>query len=146
MKIQTKDLTGLQLDCAIAAMQGWTLTHDGIQPLLEQAGRMIPLRGYAEHAAGDIIDKQEISVIRCDDEYAVDAKGFCTNVRIPVWAAAMGQHSADNIYGSQGDDWGRAYSINVDDVSYGATRREAAMRAFLRQAIGETVVVPEGLA
>lgn len=143
--MKTTELTGLALDWAVAQLDGWTLTHDGIQPLLERRCSMIGLSGYVTLEADDIIDREGISVIRCDDDYGVDERGFCNNVRIPVWAACLGHQSRGEVHGPQGDNWGTTYSLDVDDVAYGATRREAAMRAWVREKRGAEVEVPAEL-
>jgi hypothetical protein len=38
-----------------------------------------------------IIEREGITVIRCDDDYGKDEKGYTTLERIPVWAATNGQ-------------------------------------------------------
>jgi hypothetical protein len=79
-------------------------------------------------SAGDeIIDREGITTIRCDD-YGTDAQGFTTSERIPVWAAAIGQHSYSESTEHQQHE--PMYQIGTDDVVYGATRREAAMRCW----------------
>jgi hypothetical protein len=97
-----------------------------------------------EHS-GHIIDENNISIIRCDDTYGVDSKGFCNNKHIPVWVATSGQHSAHEQYGSCGDYYGEGYVISTDSVCYGETALIAAMRKYVTDTLGETVKVPDEL-
>lgn len=142
MKIKAKDLTGAALAYAVAAADGQK-PHAMVEP---DYGQQRPREVYVAinlgpsshevyavdgRRADDIIDREGITVIRCDDDYATDAKGYTTGKRIPVWAATIGQHSASELYGSQGNNYGEGYSIDVTDVIYGRTRREAAMRAYV---------------
>lgn len=157
MKIETTKLTDRALDYAVALAEGgtnlwydtvatWWITIAGKDRALSAgwsgAQSYMPSTGPD---GDDIIDRESISVIRCDDDYATDAKGYTTNKRIPVWAATLGQHSSDTIYGSQGDNYGPAYTLDEVDVVYGGTRREAAMRAWVLKKLGKVVDVPEAL-
>lgn len=156
-KISVNDLSGRALDYAVAMAEGAThfwfdtvatywVTINGKDLALSSGWAASMSFVPTSSSVGDaIIDREGISVIRCDDNYGKDAKGFTTNERIPVWAATTGHHSADNVYGSQGDNWGCVYSIDVVDVIYGATRREAAMRLFVSYKIGMTMEIPSEL-
>ena len=95
---------------------------------------------------GPIIEREGISIIRCDDDYKTDAKGFTTNKRIPVWAAEHGGgHSAHETYGSQGDYWGDSYEITEAYCSYGTTLLIATMRCYVASKLGDEIEVPEEL-
>ena len=95
--------------------------------------------------AGILIDREGITVIRCEDDYGRDRQGFTTSKRIPVWGAALGQHRIEQFYGSQGDNWGALYSIDEDEVIQGPTALIAAMRCYVASKLGEDVDVPEEL-
>lgn len=147
MKIKTKYLTGAALDWAVAMLQGYDTAF-------ASAGDVIILReGVTDYFdphrnwgwGGPIIERESISAVRCDDRYSTARKGFTTAKRIPVWAATMGQHSYETVYGSQGDNWGDSYSIDVDTVTYGPTALIAAMRCYCSFKLGNEVDVPEEL-
>lgn len=152
--MKTIELTGRALQHAVMLAEGWSFfaASAGQCALYGRSNGATPLwtvRGpdFLQEVAGDeIIDREGISVIRCDDDYGKDEKGFCNHVRIPVWAATLGQHSQEIIYGSQGDCWGRSYTLAVSDMAYGATRREAAMRAWVLEKLGAEVEIPGELA
>lgn len=149
MKRKVSELSGDVLNWAVELAKG---THWSGNGYFIFGGSMSPEARYDHNpeyayskewsAAGPIIEIHSVSIVRCDDEYGRDADGFCDNVRIPVWAATIGQHSADEIYGSQGDHWGRAYSLGDADVYYGPTPLVAAMRSFVASELGDEVDVP----
>lgn len=167
-KILVSELSGTALDYAVALAEGYVqqTAKNGLPFLAYPSRRFLagkgddPLSGLtpAEHvnfyvpaystgpAGDDIIDREGISVIRCDDDYGKDAQGYCNNVRIPVWAATTGRHGSADIYGSQGDCYGLAYTLDVSDVIYGGTRREAAMRCYVASNLGAEVEIPKELA
>lgn len=144
MRIKVAEATNLQLDWLVAKCEGESYspvaTTNGI-------GMEFPATNYTTDWAAlcPIIERESISVIRCEDDYAVDEEGFCTDERIPVWAATTGQHGAYAIYGSQGDDWGDSYSFSADSVTYGPTPLIAAMRCYATSKLGREVEVPEEL-
>lgn len=161
MKIKTADLIGPALDWAVAKCQGV-----GIQ---RPARVMVNAGGYGPNGRAQqyvyskafgnkyspsadpetgwpIIDENSISVIRIEDDYGQDAKGFCNNNRIPVWGAVMGQHGALESYNSYGEPCGSTYEIPEDDCSYGPTSLIAAMRCYVATSLGDEVEIPEELA
>ncbi len=140
MKIKIENLTEKQIDFAVArllndlpaSLDDWTQTWPR----------------YCRTVAGDdVMDLYGISVIRCDDNYETDAKGFTTNKRIPVWAACVGQESYTTSTEHQQHD--EMYQIYVSSVQYASSRRGAAMRAFLCWNLGKREVhevdIPEEL-
>lgn len=136
MKIKTTELTGPALDWAVAQCEGEdyspVITYSGI-------GTEYPATNYSSSwdMAGPLIDREGISVIRCDDVYGQDALGFCNNVRIPVWGATTGQHPIEyTIVGKK---------VYLDDVVYGPTALICAMRCFVSIKLGLVVDVPDGL-
>jgi hypothetical protein len=95
---------------------------------------------------GPIIEREGASVVRCEDAYGEDERGFATSRRIPVWGAVIGRNSSSSIYGSQGDNWGRAYTLDEDALAYGPTPLIAAARCYVTSKLGDTVEAPECLA
>jgi hypothetical protein len=161
MKRKIAELSGAALDYAVALAEGYKFGAP--RPLRFHGALLYPLarpgwstlgsvilyrepsiywgdnvpRFTTMHYGDEIIDREGITVIRCDDDYGVDEEGFTTGEHIPSWAATMGQHSADEVFGSQGDNWGRAFTLDVSNVVYGVTRREAAMRCWAISELGK---------
>jgi hypothetical protein len=142
MKIKTSEATPIQIDYLVAKCEGviWA-APDG--ELLGSARGMNYSTDWSQ--GGPIIGREGISIIRCDDEYGTDSKGFTTSKRIPVWAATTGQRDHGDVYGSQGDEWGSVYSIDAGDVVYGPTPLTAAMRCYVASKLGDEVEVPDEL-
>lgn len=156
--MKTSELTGAVLDWAVAKCEGASGTGrvfmHGNTPMMEAA-----LSGYSYQPApesaydqaippystnwslgGPIIEREGITLVRCDDDYGTDSKGFCNNVRIPVWAATTGQHSTyDNVW------VGQQYEIAHQECRVGPTPLIAAMRCYVASKLGDEVDVPEGL-
>lgn len=163
-KISVNELSGAALDYAVALAEGLKPSvfvepdygqqrekdiHVGIVVSPSGHTHYDPSQDLLGNFGERLIDREGITTIRCDDDYGRDAKGFTTSERIPVWAATVGQHSAEEVYGAQGDNYGRAYALDVVDVVYGATRREAALRAYVWYKLGrkvKTVEIPKELA
>jgi hypothetical protein len=146
--IKVSEATGPALDWLVAKCEGFepftNTPYDGNS--YTHGGRCFVQRySTAPAPAYPIIEREGITVIRCDDDYATDKRGFTTNKRIPVWGAAIGQHGSSAIYGSQGDHWGNAYSIDEDCITYGPTSLIAAMRCYVTSKLGETAEIPEEL-
>ena len=94
---------------------------------------------------GSIIEREKISLLRCDDEYFTDSEGFTTSQRIPVWFAEHGGgHSLQEDYGSQGDYQGACFHV-PSEGQYGETSLIAAMRCYVACKLGESVDIPEEL-
>lgn len=103
MNIKTSELSGAALDWAVAYADDLDLQQS--MPELEKDAHgvmlFLPLEFGQEYRecwqptnnwnqGGPIIEREKISLIRCDDDYEVDSKGFTTRKRIPVWAAEKG--------------------------------------------------------
>jgi hypothetical protein len=159
MKIRTNELSGRALDWAVAKLEGYTLTSDGISHLVERNGKLTILGpcttgqnipcGYSPSTrweqAGPIIERESISVLRCDDDYGVDEQGFCNNVRIPVWCATDGQHGTTTFTEHQSHE--EMFQIDARDVIYGPTHLVAAMRAYVAiKTSGDETDIPGQLA
>lgn len=149
MKIKTSDLTGAALDWAVAkagqpiysdkslivSVQGG---HDGIDPFT-------PSRNWDQ--GGPFIERENITLIRADDDYEVDAKGFTTNKRIPTWFAECSRwtgHTPACSY--EGEYMEPTFMVGAEDGYYGPTPLIAAMRCYVASKLGETVDVPDELA
>ena len=147
MKIKTEDLTGAALDWVVAKCEN---PDTSIEHFIAMHSHCASDHGTFDYSTdwaqgGPIIELESISIVRCDDQYGTDRKGFTTAKRIPVWAATTGQHSYETVYGSQGDNWGDSYSIDVGTVTYGPTALIAAMRCYVTSKRGDEVEVPEEL-
>jgi hypothetical protein len=131
--MKTRDLTGADLDRAVAMA---LCVEYRPEMSYDENGVNYP-HEFSESwdQAGPLIEHYSISLIRCDDDYGTDDQGFCNNVRIPVWCAAIGQQSPWNEYES-GDPM---YQIYVAETVYGPTPLVAAMRAFVLHKLGEEV-------
>jgi hypothetical protein len=151
--IQASDLVGLALDYAVAACEGYTLTTDGISNLVEIDGNLFILGratsagkpcGYSPqnywNQGGPIIDREGISIIRAEDDYGADKEGFCNSVRIPVWAAAEGQHSVETSTEHQSHD--AMFQMYESEVHYGPTPLIAAMRCYVTRKLGKVLKIP----
>jgi hypothetical protein len=94
---------------------------------------------------GPILDENNISTIRCDDEYGVDKNGFTTSERIPVWAATTGQHGWSESYNSYGEPCGTSYELNESEMMYGPTKLIAGLRCYVASELGSEAEVPDDL-
>ena len=157
MKIKTSELTDVALDWAVMTCglpDGRQLTAVRIyggdisyQPTSDPSIRRYwrPSEDWAQ--GGPIIEREDISVIRCDDDYEKDSRGFTTTKRLTVWFAEHGGgHSSQNSYGSQGDFYGMAFHIDEGDGLYGPTPLIAAMRCYVASKLGDEIEIPEELA
>jgi len=148
MKIKTSDLEGLALDWAVAKCEGYI---DDPESWLYQATHPENLRtGFRPslHWAhgGPIIEKFNITIIRADDDYEVDAKGFITNKRIPQWFAETDKwigHTPGTRY--EGEPMEPTFMIAESGGHYGASPLIAAMRTFVAHKIGSEIDIPDEL-
>lgn len=151
MKLKTAELTEAALDWAVA--RAWQPVYSDRALIAGLAAGYDDVGNYHEAYSpstnwaqgGLIIERESISVIRCDDNYEVDAKGYCASKRIPVWAAAKGQQCSGDIYGPQGDDWGTVYQLDTSECVTGVTPLIAAMRCYVTNKLGKEVDVPDEL-
>jgi hypothetical protein len=140
-KIATENLTGRALDWAVAQLMGQTYVpedcYDGI-------GNFHPAHHYSTNweSAGPIIEKFDISIIRVDDTWGVDERGFCNNVRVPVWAATSGQNGTETSINHERHD--AMFQIYEYEVIYGPTPLVAAMRVACL-GLGYAIDVPDEL-
>lgn len=145
MKIKTAELTGLPLTWATAKALG-----EDYQPETEYSGigQEYPPRRFHEDRSllGFLITEGQLSIIRCDDDYVVNKKGFTTSKRIPVWAATYGtQHGTVESHNGYGEPCGTVYEVSEDACSYGPTPSIAACRSIVAHKFGDEVDVPDEL-
>lgn len=95
------------------------------------------------NTGGKIVERENITVIRCDDDYGIDAEGFTTDQRISVWGATTGQHGTHTSYESEYYD--PQYEISESDIVYGKTPLIAAMRCYVASQLGDMIEVPDEL-
>lgn len=154
MKVKTSELVGVMLDYAVALCLGVNPQYN-----MSSHGRIwkgwwiatpyynkLPNYSTNWQQGGPIIELNSISIIRCDDHYEKDKKGYCTNKRIPMWAAEYGGgHGVEESYGSQGDYFGDYYNLAESDCVYGPTPLIAAMRCYVASKMGNEIEIPEEL-
>lgn len=133
-KMKTSELAGDALDYCVAI-------SDGGKP--HASASIVILGGYSPSTdwgiSGEIIERENISIIRCDDHFKKE-NGFTTSKRIPVWAAEHGgRHSIQTCY--EGQHYDPQYEIAEADCSYGPTPLIAAMRCFVAHKLGNEVEV-----
>ena len=158
--MKTSALTGSALDWAVARSLGipaeeLRVSWMGIFRLLrDKDGKLNGMYQTGPdllfsrkwEAAGPIIDREDISVFRLDDENLVDEQGFCTNERRPVWGAVIGaHHSAEQSRNGYGDPCGLVYEMDANCAVEGPTALIAAMRCFVASKLGDTVELPKEL-
>lgn len=146
MKVKTSELIGTVLDWAVATCEGWSeweFDEDEGYAARSPAGEhgWLKLSAFAFSTdwsqGGPIIEREGITVIRCDNDYGTDERGFCNSVPIPVWCATTGHHT---IYESR-----EGKEIYTDALDYGPSPLIAAMRCYVAAKLGEEVEVPEEL-
>lgn len=144
MKIDTTELTGAALDWAVAKCEGDEFVAE---PGVNGIGMEYEATRYSTDwaQAGPIIEREGISVIRCEDESMPDAEGFWCGKYEPRWAAVIGdRHRPSETYGPQGDHWGDNYEVDGDAV-IGPTSLIAAMRCYVASKLGDEVGIPDEL-
>ena len=164
MKIKVNEATELQLDWMVATAENlqtsfgdWHQPDEGCQL---RVGKTFPSTGarlfwiggdlYSPteiwNQAGPIIERESISVIRLEDDYGIDKRGFCNNKRIPVFGAVIGDWFATTEdRDSYGDSHGEIYYVPVGQVVSGPTPLIAAMRCYVVSKLGDEVEVPDSL-
>ena len=149
--MKTSELTGVALDWVVSTLTNpeWDYedraynTFDWIDTGDTNDEQYSPSTDWSQ--GGPILHENSISVIRCDDDYKTDRRGFTTSKRIPVWGAVIGeQHNIVKSRDSYGSPCEDVYEVNADIVSYGPTPLIAAMRCYVASKLGETAEVPAG--
>ena len=99
-----------------------------------------------ELMGGPLMDSENITVIRADDDYEVDADGFTTSKRIRRWFAEASRwagHSLSTSY--EGEHMEPTFMISEQGGYYGTTQLQAGMRALVGAKLGEEVEIPDAL-
>lgn len=148
--MKLSELAGNALDWVVAKCEGWdewdwdngefpafTKRHGVYSFMLLE--RFRPSSCWA--IAGPIIEREGITIIRCDDAHAKGPEGFTTTERVPVWCATTGQHSPQESTEHQQHD--AMYQIDEDEVMHGPTPLIAAMRCYVASKLGRVVDVPQ---
>lgn len=136
MQIETSKLTGKALDWAVAKCEGMSddMLHD-----FDGGFWLYTLsRNYSEdwHISGPIIARERISVICAEGAYS--SKGGYAS----FWIAESGNQCTQEVYGSQGDNYGTYYTIDEGCIS-GETPLIAAMRCYVWSKLGSMVEIPK---
>lgn len=121
-----KELSGNPLNYAVAKAEGyearcaWLLDQQGYVAWQSyERGWGNPIPNYCEtHAGDEIIDRELISTQVFDNSFPIGSR----------WNAYLPGH----------------IPYKADEEINGATRREAAMRAWAVYKLGETIDIPEG--
>lgn len=147
MKVKVSSLTGQALDWAVAKCEGvselvFSLYYEPTEATdFDSHGK--PEFHYSTmwHQAGPIIERESISIIRCDDDY----QNFPDK-----WMAQKGAHSYCESTEHQQHDPMIQLSVendgscfSKDGPMYGPTPLVAAMRCFVANTLGERVDVPD---
>lgn len=158
MAIKTKDLIGPALDWAVATLLGYNNLR--VNPHAWDNGLIMspPRSEYGPvylsdisfstnwEVGGLIIERQNITIIRANDCYAVDAKGFTTSKRIPRWFAETSRWTGHSITTSyEGENIDSVFMIDETGGYYGETPLIAAMRCFVASELGDEVEIPDEL-
>jgi hypothetical protein len=159
-KRKTSELTGAALDWAVAKCLdgevsitdergGWLVVFQPRTRGATGGGSPFPpmffnpSKDWAK--GGPIIERENISVIRLEDESIPDSEGFWQGKYLVQWGAVIDdQHTPEKQYGSQGDDWGQSYHVDSDAV-IGPTPLIAAMRCYVAAKLSNEVEIPEEL-
>jgi hypothetical protein len=160
MNVNTNALTDAALDWAVAKIEGYRSTTDGINQLVEKGEKLMILGrsmlhgqqiGYSPSTdwgqGGPIIERANITIIRANDDYETDAAGFTINTRIPQWFAETDRwvgHSTAASY--EGEYMEPTFMIGEAGGYYGPTPLIAAMRCFCASRLGDVVEVPDEIA
>ena len=142
MKIKTSELTGAALDLAVAKCEGNTFA--GEYPQLLASGFRPPKYSTDWAQGGPIIERENISIVRCDDDY----QNFPDK-----WLAERGANSYCESTEHQQHDamiqfsvWNDGSCFDKDGPFYGPTPLIAAMRCYVASRLGDEVDVPDGIA
>lgn len=142
---KTTELVGAALDWAVAKAEGriedWNnWLHEATLEDVATSDEYHPSVRWSH--AGPIIEREGISILRCDDDWGRDENGYTTRERIPRWSAAIGQHGVECCTEHQHHE--AMFQVLESEVVYGPTPLIAAMRCYVRSKLGETVELQVG--
>lgn len=155
MLVKTSELTGVALDWAVAKAEGWEDYDKEDNAFYSMNGDCSCCRFLSDSAfnpsnswaqAGLIIERENISLVRAEDDCLIDRNGYTTNRRISVWAAVAGEvHSLETQYDCYGESYiNPIYEVD-GDAMLGHTPLIAAMRCYVANKLGDAVDIPEEL-
>lgn len=147
--IKTSELEGGALDWAVARLESEASpTGMNSAEILLYRSKAASAFSYKPHAisystdwaaGGQIIERENITVICAEGEYSSDTGRYSV-----FWVAEKGALTANEVYGSQGDNYGSKYEIDEDGMS-GPTPLIAAMRCYVASKLGPKVDIPDEL-
>ena len=150
MKVKTSTLTDTALDWAVASIEGvnpetFRLYYTPDEPTdYDEHG--YPEFHYSSVGAQGwpIIDRENITVIRCNNVYVKVDDEF---KHVPRWFAdCPGRYygyAAETSY--EGEQFDPTFMIDASDGCYGPTSLVAAMRSYVRRKLGDEIDIPEQL-
>ena len=162
-RIKVKEATGASLDWLVAKCEGYTPEPWHTYVYLGMPNQRIVDRGVTIGErdefgqtgyepsiywakGGPIIERESISIIRANDDYGIDDKGFTTHKPIPRWFAECSQWTGHSLTASyEGENMDPTFMIGEDGGYYGPTPLIAAMRCYVSSKLGDEVDVPDEL-
>ena len=149
VKIEVATATLLQLDWLIAKCENEPIRFDG-RELRYAPSQFSDERVYSPTTRPEQIDKiierEGITLIRAEDDYEVDAEGYCTETRIPQWFAECDAYLENStITGYEGEYMESSFLIAEDGGYYDTTPWAAAARAYVAHRCNKTEYVPSYL-
>lgn len=154
VEAETSTLVGRALDWVIATLDGWEQETIPLAQIWMRRGLdarnhpiskpLYDLRYSTDrNLGGELLERKEISIVRCDDDYGVDSEGYTTCERIPVWCASDGQHGIETSTEHQRHD--PMFQIYEGEVTYGPTPLIAGLRCIVKAELGGKVLIPAEL-
>jgi hypothetical protein len=155
--IQVSNTTTIQLDWLVAQCEGafdlrintcgtqsfWMYTTPKSKYFPESMHYLANVEYSTDWAVGGpIIEQQNITLIRANDDYAIDSKGFTTNQRIPQWFAQTSKSGHDIRTGYEGEYFDPCFMVEENLGMYGPSVLIAAMRCYVFSKLGDSVEVP----
>lgn len=149
--MKTSELIGKQLDWSVAKCLGFNPVFDDVTGdfFLPKSDYCF-LKEYSPSTnweqGGSIIEQNDISTFKLEYQYKVDARGFTTSKRIPVFGATLGEcFELEFQRNSYGETYGEIYCIGTEFVTTGETLLIAAMRCYVASELGDKVKIPKDL-
>lgn len=137
--MKTAELTGSALDWAVAKCEWvpWTFETATTAEIISDCHYSTDWA-----AAGPIIERERISIIRMEDGSIPDKDGYWQCVYAPRWAAVVGyKHTMSTVFPSYMGVIGEGYEVDSEAL-IGSTPLEAAMRTYVAKRLGNDIEVP----
>lgn len=146
MKIKTSDLIDRALNWAVCKAEGDELAARNIE-YPDQAKYYPTISPSTNwYQGGMIIERENITIIRADDDYEKDDQSSTGLKRVPVWFAECDQWVGHSTYTSyEGNNMEPTFMIGEGWGYYGPTPLIAAMRAYVAYKLGDEVDIPDEL-